>query len=608
MAEDTHSLITEDDELHIPKGFTEAINSSVLSKDVSGNLEWVTKNDIGGSVGPQGPPGDPISETTVSDINDPTELNALDDTNGTLRRIIKVSSLNDISSLYYWDSSSSVPENPPFSVDGNGGMWILISTSWMPQLMNLVNGYFLEEIRVIITSNGTVVTLTLDKKDGGDLTIIESGVHLPLDTTPALTIALTLGSDTSPILNYIYIENKILTKSTTGFPSSIHEKIGTFLVQSATGAQADGLYKAHIHSNIVSEEIEHLSSWVRKQHTTWESGVGLTSSVGVDLFDIATTAGIVSQLHEHVFAAFDTSVSDVVFVINDSSTPFNKVSDLTNILTDSLGVTMSNRRFNLIIWGIESNGESKLMVNLPSGSYGNDIDAIDDVNSFNNFIIASEFKGTAFLISRLTVRHQSGPNSWSILQNEDLRGQLPSIFVGGITGATTIFADNAFEVFDESDTTKRFNFQCSGITTGNTRVQSIPDENGIIAHRNNDNIFSTNQTFANNVEVRGQVHSPTNNLTDDTTIATDMNLGNVHTVTLEANRTLGAPTNLKNGGVYSWIIKQDGTGSKTLAYNSVFKFEGGSAPTLSTGANEIDILSAISNGTDLYAKLTKNFS
>ena len=109
-------------------------------------------------------------------------------------------------------------------------------------------------------------------------------------------------------------------------------------------------------------------------------------------------------------------------------------------------------------------------------------------------------------------------------------------------------------------------------------------------------------------EVKGQAFSATNTLTDATTIATDCNLGNVHEVTLTANRTLGAPTNLKDGATYIWKIIQDGGGTNTLAYNAVFKFPGGTAPTLSTGGGDVDILSGWSDGTNIYASLGEDFS
>lgn len=124
------------------------------------------------------------------------------------------------------------------------------------------------------------------------------------------------------------------------------------------------------------------------------------------------------------------------------------------------------------------------------------------------------------------------------------------------------------------------------------------------AGRYNDSMI----TFKENIDTKGQAWSNANTLTDAATIATNCNNGNVHTVTLEGNRTLGAPTNLKNGATYVWIIKQDGTGTRTLAYNAVFKFEAGAAPILSIGINDVDILSGVSDGTNVYAQLTKDFS
>lgn len=89
-------------------------------------------------------------------------------------------------------------------------------------------------------------------------------------------------------------------------------------------------------------------------------------------------------------------------------------------------------------------------------------------------------------------------------------------------------------------------------------------------------------------------------LADAATVATDASLGNVFTVTLGGNRTLGAPTNLAAGATYLWRITQDGGGSRTLAYNAAFKFPGGLAPVLTTAAGSIDIISGVSNGSVVY--------
>lgn len=79
-------------------------------------------------------------------------------------------------------------------------------------------------------------------------------------------------------------------------------------------------------------------------------------------------------------------------------------------------------------------------------------------------------------------------------------------------------------------------------------------------------------------------------LTDAATIAVDLSLGNNFQVTLGGNRTLGAPTNVVAGQSGVIRVVQDGTGSRTLAYNSVYKFAGGTTPTLTTTASAVDLL------------------
>ena len=89
-------------------------------------------------------------------------------------------------------------------------------------------------------------------------------------------------------------------------------------------------------------------------------------------------------------------------------------------------------------------------------------------------------------------------------------------------------------------------------------------------------------------------------LTDQATISWDASANQVTSVTLGANRTFGAPTNQKDGAVYVLIVIQDGTGSRTITWNAVFKWVGGSAPTLTTTASARDIFVFVSNGTNLY--------
>jgi len=96
-------------------------------------------------------------------------------------------------------------------------------------------------------------------------------------------------------------------------------------------------------------------------------------------------------------------------------------------------------------------------------------------------------------------------------------------------------------------------------------------------------------------------------LTDASTIAVDMSVGNNFSVTLGGNRTLGNPTNLTAGQSGVIFITQDGTGSRTLAYSSYWDFPSQTAPTLTTTANAVDVLVyTVRSSTSIAAQLLTN--
>ena len=89
-------------------------------------------------------------------------------------------------------------------------------------------------------------------------------------------------------------------------------------------------------------------------------------------------------------------------------------------------------------------------------------------------------------------------------------------------------------------------------------------------------------------------------LSDAATVAWAANTQQVATFTfVSTNRTMGAPTGLVNGAFYALAVIQNG-GSNTLTWNSVFKWNGGVAPTLSTAAGAKDFFVFRSDGTNLY--------
>lgn len=98
-------------------------------------------------------------------------------------------------------------------------------------------------------------------------------------------------------------------------------------------------------------------------------------------------------------------------------------------------------------------------------------------------------------------------------------------------------------------------------------------------------------------------------LTDGATITPDFAVANNFTVTLGGNRTLANPSNLTAGQSGSIFIVQDGTGGRTLAYGSQYDFIGGTAPTLSTGANAVDRIDYVVRTTgSIHCVFTANYS
>jgi hypothetical protein len=378
----------------------------------------------------------------------------------------------------------------------------IVGAEGVGNLENFANGAIVETIDIEVLSNGTTVTLELQKQGGGDLTVQLDGVNHIFDATPVVGHALTPGgTDAAPVLNYVFLRDggsgsAILDHNTTGWPSVAHAPVATVLLQTAASAQAppsgDRPYKVHAWTDhIAGQYVGHLADinrWIRKQHATWFSGVVQTTSPaisgsGTSVF-IAVTAGQAFQLHQHAFPArsMNSGPGDPAFVVNYhdglSSTPFTKVTDLATLVNDALGVTLSNQYYSLVIWGVvsEKAADCKLMVNLPGGSYNNLTSLQEDLRGYADRSIPDDFKGTGFLIAELLLQHQAGPGTWTVHDLVDLRGQPPTLKASGsLPGVANEFADGDFRIFDTDDDTKKIAFDAGGLT--GTKTITMPDAN-----------------------------------------------------------------------------------------------------------------------------------
>ncbi len=121
--------------------------------------------------------------------------------------------------------------------------------------------------------------------------------------------------------------------------------------------------------------------------------------------------------------------------------------------------------------------------------------------------------------------------------------------------------------------------------------------------------FVSTVVFDGIVSVSGPVKSFITTLTDAASVAVSMNTGNNFLVTLGGNRTLAAPSNATGGQTGSIYVIQDGTGGRTLAYNSVYQFVSGVVPTATSTTSAVDLLIySARSATTIDAVMIKNFT
>tara|TARA_A100001015_G_C15021450_1_gene728183 strand:+ start:294 stop:2171 length:1878 start_codon:yes stop_codon:yes gene_type:complete len=120
---------------------------------------------------------------------------------------------------------------------------------------------------------------------------------------------------------------------------------------------------------------------------------------------------------------------------------------------------------------------------------------------------------------------------------------------------------------------------------------------------------NTSATLGKRIRMDGAAVADIVSLTDGTSIAINFNDGQNFAVQLTDNRTLENPTNCVPGQTGSIFVIQDGTGSRTLSFGANYKFPGGTAPTLSTGASACDRIDYITfTSSNVHAVATLNVS
>ena len=178
------------------------------------------------------------------------------------------------------------------------------------------------------------------------------------------------------------------------------------------------------------------------------------------------------------------------------------------------------------------------------------------------------------------------------------------IVKNGLVVNTYFSANSTNVVVSSTNTIINSNTSING---SNTVISSNTTINGTNTVINSNTLIN-----ASSIKVQGTFNDASANLlsqtlTDGATISWDTSLGRNATVTLGGNRAIANATNLKIG-TYILVVKQDGSGSRTLTWGGVYKWPAGVAPTLTTNANATDIMTFYSDGTNMYGTYINNVS
>lgn len=133
-------------------------------------------------------------------------------------------------------------------------------------------------------------------------------------------------------------------------------------------------------------------------------------------------------------------------------------------------------------------------------------------------------------------------------------------------------------------TVLRIEFSGTGGATASALIDNIKYQSGITSS-SNDNFARLDAT---NSFSKAQASGITV-LTDGATVTCDLSQGNVFSLTLGGNRIIDF-TNPVPGQHFTLFLTQDGTGSRTVTWDSANDWAGGTAPTLTTTAAAVDVL------------------
>ena len=253
------------------------------------------------------------------------------------------------------------------------------------------------------------------------------------------------------------------------------------------------------------------------------------------------------------------------------------ISINNNAITNGAGyitATLTNEEVQDIVGGmVTGNTESGISV------------TYQDADGTLDFVVGTlnqDTTGTAAIATTVTVADESSDTSCSVLYSTDASGNV------NIKSGSNLTFNSSSGLLVASG------FSGDGSSLSNVNAATLGSITAGQFMRDDQNQTATGLiTLTTGLELGADAKctAAVSSLTDGSTITVDFTSGIHHSVTLGGNRTLSQVNNANAiGQSGSIFIQQSSSGGNTLAYNSAYKFAGGTAPTLSTAANAVDRL------------------
>lgn len=171
--------------------------------------------------------------------------------------------------------------------------------------------------------------------------------------------------------------------------------------------------------------------------------------------------------------------------------------------------------------------------------------------------------------------------------------------ISELTALTVLASGDYFPVVQSSDTSNkragidvldsRYTSQASGLASQETANAALASGNAALSDLTG-KVSKAGDVISGTVVSTSQSYSEPSVVVSSGVILLDFSSADNFEVTLEGNSTLAPSVSPSGGQTGSILLRQDGTGSRTLAYSGGWSFSNGSAPTLTVTPSGVDLL------------------